>query len=127
MKKIIFITLMCLFPLVLLFVPKAYASSYSSEYLDKINLVANVNRSVGSYDIYLSTNSVSGGRLDLQMFSNEGNNIYAPNSSPTLNIRYYGVLSDNTTANYSMSKTSTYAYANINANFISVSYLHKHK
>ena len=125
MKKILFITLMCIFPLVLLFIPKAYAKSYSSEYLDKINLVANVRRSTGSCDIYLSSNSVSGGMLDLQMFSNNGNTIFAPNiSSPSLTIRYYGVKNDNTTTYYSMSKSSTYAYASVNTSFVSISYIH---
>lgn len=125
MKKFIFITLMCIFPLVLLFIPKAYAKSYSSEYLDKINLVANVSKTSSSYSIYLSSNSVSGGRLDLQMFTNDGNTLYnSVNSSPTLTYRYYGVLSDNTTTSYSMSKSSNYAYANVNSSFVSISYIY---
>ena len=94
MKKFLFITLMCIFPLVLLFIPKAYAKSYSSEYLDKINLVANVRRYTGAYDIYLSSNSVSGGRLDIQAFSNDGNDLYNVSGSPSLTFRYYGVLSE---------------------------------
>lgn len=111
MKKIMFV-LFTIITLGLFMIPNAFAREYSSEFLDKINLVGSVSKTDTDYKTFAIDNSFTTGRVTFQVFSNDGNNIF-----DLINFVYYTITLRYNTSSGLQSATFTknrdYAYCNL--------------